>query len=147
MHDEKGEYKPTLALTDKVIKYLYNKIEENKEDITITRAYHLDDAELVLIAYGCSARSALGAMEVLRAKGVKAGILQLITVWPLAEKEIRRVLSTVKTVVIPELNLGQIAGEVKKLNDYGCTVIQVNRVDGVMISPQDIINTIEEVMR
>jgi 2-oxoglutarate ferredoxin oxidoreductase subunit alpha len=60
------------------------------------------------------------------------------------EKEIREVLSKVKTVVVPELNLGQIAGEIKKVNDYGCKVIQANRVDGILITPEEIIAALQE---
>ncbi len=110
----------------------------------MTKKEHLEDAEVALIAYGCSARSAVGAMEQLRAQGEKVGILQLQTVWPLPEKEIRQILSSAKTVVVPELNLGQIAGEIRKFNDYGCRVIQVNRVDGMMIAPEQIIHALKE---
>jgi 2-oxoglutarate ferredoxin oxidoreductase subunit alpha len=138
-HNEKGEFCPTAQNISRVTQYLTKKIEDNRDDISITRGYHLEDAEVVFIAYGCSARSAMGAMELLRAEGIKAGMLQLVTVWPMPEKEIREVLSNVKTVVIPEMNLGQIAGEIKKLNDYGCKVIQANRVDGILITPKEII--------
>lgn len=143
-HDEKGEFAPTQQQIDTLTRYLTDKIEQNRDQITMVRQYNLEDAELVFIAYGCSARSAAGAMEQLRAGGVKAGLLQLVTVWPLAEKEIRQVLSTTKTVVIPELNLGQIAGEIKKLNDYGCRIIQINRVDGIILSPGEIVAKLAE---
>lgn len=143
-HDEKGEFRPTQKMIDLLSHYLTDKIEKNRDKITMVRKFGLEDAELVFIAYGCSARSAAGAMELLRAKGVKAGMLQLVTVWPLAEEEIRQVLSTAKTVVIPELNLGQMAGEIKKLNDYGCRIIQVNRVDGIILNPSEIVARIEE---
>lgn len=143
-HDEKGEFCPTPENIRRVTHYLTNKIENHADDICLTKKFHLDDAEVVFIAYGCSARSAMSAMEQLRAEGVKAGLLQLQTVWPLPEKEIRQVLSSSKTVVVPELNLGQIAGEIKKCNDYGCSVIQANRVDGILISPVEIINAWKE---
>ncbi|HWQ78101.1 MAG TPA: 2-oxoacid:acceptor oxidoreductase subunit alpha [Anaerovoracaceae bacterium] len=144
-HDEKGEFCPTAQNIARVTQYLSRKIEDNRDDITITRGYRLEDAEIVLIAYGCSARSTMGAMEQLREQGIRAGMLQLVTVWPMPEKEIREVLSKVKTVVVPEMNLGQIAGEIKKLNDYGCKVIQANRVDGILITPKEIIAALQEV--
>ena len=84
------------------------------------------------------------AVDMLRAKGVKAGMLQIVTIWPMPEKEIRGVLSKVKTVVIPEMNLGQLAGEVRKFNDYGCKIIQANRTDGILITPQQILEKLEE---
>lgn len=143
-HDEKGEFRPTPENINRVTHYLTNKIEKNTDEICLTKKEHLEDAEVALIAYGCSARSAVGAMEQLRAQGEKVGILQLQTVWPLPEKEIRQILSSAKTVVVPELNLGQIAGEIRKFNDYGCRVIQVNRVDGMMIAPEQIIHALKE---
>lgn len=145
-HDEKGEFRPTPENIHRVTHYLTDKIEKNADDICMTKQYHLEDAETVFITYGCSTRSALGAMEQLRAQGEKVGILQLQTVWPLPEKEIRAVLSSAETVVVPELNLGQIAGEVRKLNDYGCKVVQANRVDGILISPSQIISAWKEAL-
>ena len=83
-------------------------------------------------------------MDKLREKGVKAGMLQLVTVWPMPEKEIRAALKQARTVVVAELNLGQLAGEVRKFNDYGCKVVQANRTDGMLITPQQIIDRYEE---
>ena len=86
------------------------------------------------------------AMARLREQGVRAGMLQLQTVWPLPEKEIRQVLSSAGTVVVPELNLGQIAGEIRKFNDYCCKVVQANRVDGILISPEEILTAWKEAL-
>ncbi len=143
-HDEKGEFGPSPANIDRVTHYLTDKIEKNADDITITRSYHLEDARIAFITFGCSVRSAITAVDTLRAKGVKAGMLQLVTIWPMPEKEIRAVLSKVKTVVVPEMNLGQLAGEIRKFNDYGCKVIQANRTDGVLITPKQILDSLEE---
>ena len=143
-HDEKGEFGPNPANINRVTHYLTDKIEKNVDDITITRSYELDDAEVIIISFGCSVRSSITAVDKLREKGVKAGMLQLVTVWPMPEKEIRAALKQAKTVVVAELNLGQLAGEVRKFNDYGCKVVQANRTDGMLITPQQIINRYEE---
>ncbi len=143
-HDEKGEFRPVPENIHRVTHYLTDKIEKNAEDICMTKGWYLDDAETAFITWGCATRSALGAMEQLRARGEKVGMLQLQTVWPMPEKEIRSVLSSVKTVVVPELNLGQAAGEIRKFNDYGCKVVQANRVDGILISPEQIIRVWKE---
>ena len=55
-------------------------------------------------------------------------------------------LSSAGTVVVPELNLGQIAGEIRKFNDYGCKVVQANRVDGILISPEEILTAWKEAL-
>ena len=143
-HDEKGEFGPGPENINRVTHYLTDKIEKNVDDITITRSYQLEDAEIGFITFGCSVRSTMTAVDILRARGVKAGMLQIVTIWPMPEKEIRAVLSKVKTVVVPEMNLGQLAGEVRKFNDYGCKVIQANRTDGVLITPQQILDSLGE---
>lgn len=143
-HDEKGEFCPSPENIDRVTHYLVDKIEKHVDDITITRKYQMDDADVVLISFGCSVRSSLSAIEILRKKGVKAGLLQLVTVWPMPEKEIRATLQQAKTVIVPELNLGQLAGEVRKYNDYGCKVLQANRTDGILLTPQQIVDVYEE---
>lgn len=143
-HNEKGEFCPTPENITRVSYYLRNKIEANREDICMTRGYHLEDAEVVFISYGCSARSSYDAMEKLREEGIKAGLLQLLTVWPMPERQIRESLSKAKTVVIAEMNLGQVAGEIRKYNDYGCRIIQANRVDGMLITPDEIIAALKE---
>ena len=143
-HDEKGEFGPGPENINRVTHYLTDKIEKNVDDITITRSYHLDDAEIGFITFGCSVRSTMTAVDILRERGIKAGMLQIVTIWPMPEKEIRAVLSKVKTVVVPEMNLGQLAGEVRKFNDYGCKVIQANRTDGVLITPQQILASLGE---
>ena len=143
-HDEKGEFCPSPENIDRVTHYLVDKIEKHVDDITITRKYQMDDADVLLISFGCSVRSSLSAIEILRKKGVKAGLLQLVTVWPMPEKEIRAALQQAKTVIVPELNLGQLAGEVRKYNDYGCKVLQANRTDGILLTPQQIVDVYEE---
>lgn len=143
-HDEKGEFRPTPENINRVTHFLTDKIEKHVDDITITRSYQMEDADVVLISFGCSVRSSLSALDILREKGVKAGLLQLVTVWPMPEKEIRAALQQAKTVIVPELNLGQLAGEVRKYNDYGCKVLQANRTDGVLITPQQIVDVYEE---
>ena len=145
-HDERGEFRPTPENIHRVTHYLTDKIEKNADDICMTRSWYLDDAEIVFITYGCATRSALEAMDQLRTQGKKVGMLQMQTVWPLPEKEIRAVLSSAKTVVVPELNLGQIAGEIRKFNDYGCQVLQANRVDGILISPAEIMAVLKEAL-
>ena len=138
-HDEKGEFRPTPENIDRVTHYLTAKIEAHTDEICLTSSFLLEDADTVFIAYGCTVRSAKSAVRKLRAKGVKAGLLQLQTVWPLPEKEIRAVLAQADTVIVAELNLGQIAGEIRKFNDTSCRILQANRVDGILITPDQII--------
>ena len=75
------------------------------------------------------------------------GVLQLVTIWPVAEKEILEVMNQTKTVIVPELNLGQFIGEIRARNPKNIPVIGVNRVDGKPNEPNEILKTIEEVVK
>lgn len=146
-HDEKGFPNSSPANADKFIRHYTDKIEKNKKNIIITRKYNLEDAEYVIIAFGASARSALGAVEIAKNKGMKVGLLQLITIWPFAEDEVRKVCSRAKAIIVPEMNLGQIIGEVKKENNFSIPIVGVNKVNSEMITPYEILEKIEEVAK
>ena len=147
MHDELGRpcAKPDNA--DRIIRHLTDKIEAHRDEITITRSYQMEDAEYVIIAYGGTARSALSAMKKAREKGLRAGVLQLVTIWPIAEKEIQGALNQAKAVIVPEMNLGQFIGEIRMRNAKIIPVEGVNRVDGKPIEPAEILRKIEEVVK
>lgn len=147
MHDEKGGPCATPENADKAIRHLTDKIEKHHKDVTITRSYQLEDAEYVIVAYGGTARSALSAMELAREKGIKVGVFQPVTVWPFPEEELEKVMSKAKAVVVPELNLGQLIGEVRMRNPRNIPVVGVNRVDSHPIAPDQILKKIEEVAR
>lgn len=144
MHNDAGYGWADTKNADKVIRHLTDKIENNKDDIVITREYYMEDAEYVIIAYGGSSRSAISAMEFGRKKGLKVGVLQLITVWPFPDKKVAAALSKAKAVFVPELNLGQIIGEVEKFNVNNIPIVGINRVDSHAIDPRDILARIEQ---
>lgn len=147
MHDELGRPCARPDNADRIIRHLTDKIESHRDDITITRSYQMEDAEYVIIAYGGTARSALSAMKKAREKGLRAGVLQLVTIWPIAEKEIRAAMDQAKAVVVPEMNLGQFIGEIRMRNPKNIPVEGVNRVDGKPIEPSEILRKIEEVVK
>ncbi|MBV7272962.1 2-oxoacid:acceptor oxidoreductase subunit alpha [Clostridiaceae bacterium UIB06] len=146
-HDEKGFPNSSPANADKFIRHYTDKIEKNKKNIIITRKYNLEDAEYIIIAFGASARSALEAVEIARNKGMKVGLLQLITIWPFAKEEVLEICCRAKAVIVPEMNLGQIIGEVKKENRFGIPIVGVNKVNSEMITPYEILEKIEEVAK
>lgn len=144
-HDEKGYANSSPENADKFIRHYTDKIEKNKKDIIMTREYYLDDAEYVIISYGASARSALGAMELARKNDKKVGVLQLVTIWPFADEQVKEVCKKAKGVIVPELNLGQIIGEIEKVNEFGTPVVGVNKVNSLTITPNEILEKIEEI--
>jgi 2-oxoglutarate ferredoxin oxidoreductase subunit alpha len=146
-HDETGWANSKPQNADKFIRHYTDKIEKNKKDIVITRKFNLEDAEYAIITFGCTSRSALEAMELARKQGKKIGVLQLVTIWPFADSEVAEVLSKVKAAIVPELNLGQIIGEIKRVNDFGIPVVGVNKVNSEAITPMEILEKLEEVSK
>ncbi len=117
---------------------LSKKISRGFPDIQMTRSYYLDDAEVFVVAYGAVARSALRAVQDAREAGVKAGLLQLITLFPFPRRTLTPLLQQCRTVLVPEMNLGQMSREVQRVNQGECNVVKFNRVDGKFITPRQI---------
>jgi len=107
--------------------------------------FETEDAELTMIAYGCVARSAKRAMIESRGKGLKVGLLKLGTIWPFMRSAVEKVLQTSKNILVPEMNMGQISREVKRVNRGIAKVFTLNKVDGTIITPEEILNRIQEV--
>ncbi|HNT44223.1 MAG TPA: transketolase C-terminal domain-containing protein, partial [Syntrophorhabdaceae bacterium] len=107
--------------------------------------FHIDDADVAIIAYGCVARSAKRAVSDCREKGIKAGMLKLNTIWPFMRTDVEKVLRRAKVVIVPEMNMGQYSREVKRVNKGEAKVFTINRVDGTIITPQEIMARIKEV--
>ncbi|OPX33047.1 MAG: 2-oxoglutarate synthase subunit alpha, partial [Desulfobacteraceae bacterium 4484_190.1] len=113
-HDERGYPDMTVEGQDEMMSRLTGKVRQNLDDIISTEAYRLDDADIVIVSYGVSARTSLAAVDEARKQGIKAGLLRLITVWPFPEAQIRRLAKRVKGFFTVELNLGQIHLEVQR---------------------------------
>lgn len=145
MHDELGRPCARPDNADRYIRHLTNKIENHKDEIAIVNKFEMEDAEYVIIAYGGATRSALSAMKLAREKGIRVGVLQLVTIWPVAEKEIMNIMDSAKAVFVPEMNLGQFINEIKTRNRRHIPVVGINRVDSYAIQPKEILAKIEEV--
>jgi 2-oxoglutarate ferredoxin oxidoreductase subunit alpha len=128
----------------KLVTRINNKILQNREEIIHADTYHLDDAKVVILAYGFTARSALFAVNELRRDGKKVGLLRLKTMWPFADRIIREVSALVEKIFVPEMNRGQIIGEVMKYADS--EVIAYNQTDGEIIHPHRIMEEVRKLL-
>jgi len=127
---------------ERLVSRINEKIIHARSRIVLTEAHHLDDdARVAVVAYGFTARSALYAVQRLRKAGLRAGLLRLRTVWPFAEQEVREIGRTVERILVPEMNRGQVAGEVIKAAD--CEVVPLGQTNGEIIHP----DRIEEELR
>jgi 2-oxoglutarate ferredoxin oxidoreductase subunit alpha len=123
---------------------LVEKINSHTDDIVRTEGYHLDDARVVVISYGCTARSARRAVREARADGISAGLLRLVSIWPFPEQIVKELASSVDAFIVAEMNLGQVSREVERLvNRPGSGVFHAG---GAMIPPGPIYEAIKEVV-
>ena len=137
-HDMWGFPSGQPSVVQDLLRHLTDKIEHNVNTIARMKEFYTDDAEILLISYGSSARSALHVAEYLRAKNEKIGLLELQTLWPFPSRIIREKCAKTKYVVVVEMNLGQIFQTVRAAVDKPDRVFLSNRIDGAFIQPNDI---------
>lgn len=144
IHDEYG-FPATERndVADKLIRRLNNKVSAHADELIVVEESQLDDADVAIFAFGSSARAALEAVDLARAKGIKAGLLKAMTLWPFPEKHVEKWTQRVKAWVVPEMNLGQMVREVRLVVQGRVPVYQLNRVDGLLIEPHQILELIE----
>jgi 2-oxoglutarate ferredoxin oxidoreductase subunit alpha len=126
---------------------LLRKITRNRDDIVSYDEFAMEDAEICVIAYGASARSAKDAIKQLRANGLKVGLFRPITLWPFPDREVRERAERVKAIVMVEMNLGQMVLEVERCTKGIVPIDGVFRADGEAIHPDRIVAKIEEVAK
>lgn len=122
---------------------LIRKIESNYDDIVKVEHFMCDDADRIIFAYGSSARAAKDAVLNLRKKGIKAGLLKPLTIWPFPDKDILKYASNIKGMVAAELSLGQAVREVERVVQGKCPVKHVYKVNSEPIAPCDIEKVVE----
>lgn len=138
IHDVRGFPTNRADEIEPFMNRLFRKIRQHFEDIQIVSPFMAEDAEIVVIAYGSVARSAKRAVLDARNTGIKAGLLQLITLHPFPRRDVEAVIRQARVLLVPEMNIGQISREVKRVNEGVCRVATLNRIDGGMITPQQI---------
>ncbi len=129
---------------ERLINRLVSKITDDREKLTDVEEIELEDAEIVFVTYGASARPAESAVRMARAKGIKAGMLRLKLVWPFPEKAIYELSKKVSKIIVPEMSLGQMVHPVREFAAKDCEVIVAPKVGGVMHLPVELLAYLEE---
>jgi len=143
-HDEKGYPNMTVPTQAKLIRRLIDKLHVNADKIIDYRDEHVEGAEIVVVTYGITSRTAIPAIEQARKEGMKVGHMRLITAWPFPEKRIRELAPKVKAFVVPEINLGQMVYEVERLASGKARVVHVPHAGGTVHNPKDIYAAIKD---
>ena len=137
-HDERGYPVITDTVQERNVRHLVDKIRKNAQKIIRVETVGIEDAAVVVVAYGCTARVARHAVENLRERGHKVGLLRLITIWPFPSSLIRSIAGRVKAFVVPEINYGQIAYEVERTAGGAAEVLLLALMGGSIHSPEEI---------
>lgn len=144
-HDVRGYPTTRKDEVEPLIHRLFSKISRDFDRLQWFDSFYTEDAQITVIAYGCVARAALRAVKEAREKGLKVGLIKLKLLWPFMRHTLAEVLENSPTVLVPEMNMGQLSREVKRLAQAKCEVITLNKVDGTLITPLEILEKLEEI--
>ncbi len=138
IHDETGFPVGNPKITREAISRLHEKIEIARDEITHVEEYFMEDAEYAVVSFGGSARTAYEAVMNVRKKGIRVGMVRLITIWPFADKAIDELAQKVKGILVAELNYGQLVGEVERVVAGRCDVQLCGKYDMTIFEPAEI---------
>ena len=145
VHDKTGFPTNKSDVAEDLINRLVKKVEKNTKDIVEYEEYFLEDADIAILAYGGTARSVKSAVDIAREENIKVGMFRPITIWPSPEEQIRKLAKKVKKIIVVEMNLGQYYLEVDRIANKLTEVHKYGRVNGELITPDEIISYIKEV--
>jgi 2-oxoglutarate ferredoxin oxidoreductase subunit alpha len=113
-HDKRGYPDSSDATQLQLVTRLCDKIRKNANKITRIEKIAIEDADVIVVAYGSPSRAAIKTVRMARAEGIKAGLLRLITLWPFPDQQIQEIAQAAKAIVMVEMNNGQLVREVKR---------------------------------
>lgn len=140
-HDERGYPSTSQRVSQRMLDHIVGKIRRHSEEIVEVEHYLTNDADAIVVAYGSTSRSALRAIKDARHAGRKVGLLRLVTPWPFPAKEIEEICSRARTIVVPEINYGQMEHPIRE--HASCPVIGIHHAAGSLIPPEEIYSVLE----
>ena len=144
IHGETGFPSQKTDVIQNAENWLIDKIYKNIKDIEKFEEFQLEDADILIVAYGSTSRSARQAIMMARAAGIKVGMFRPITIWPFPEEQISNLSKRIKKILVPEMNMGQVILEVQR-NACGAEIYGLNIVNGEPITPDQIYAKIKKV--
>ncbi len=141
-HDETGFPSNRSDVADTLLRRLQRKVEKAEPAIRDYFTESVDDCDVLVVAFGSSAMSALSAVRQARAKGIKAGLFRPKTIWPFPEEPLGKLASKVKRVIVPEMNLGQLILEIERIVAGRAPVEHLGKVNGELFRPEEVLAAI-----
>ncbi len=120
------------------------KITKNLDKIAKVEEYMMDGAEIIIVAYGLPARVCYRVVNLARKEGIKVGLYRLVTIWPFPYDWLKAKLANAKAVIVPEMNLGLLAGEVERVKRLEIPMYKVPKISEIH-HPDDIMKVVKEV--
>jgi len=142
-HDKNGFPTEEIETCRKLIERLFHKVEAHQDEIDSYEEYMLDDAEIMIVAYGSVSLAAKESIRHLRAEGIKAGLFRPITLWPSPVEAIKKHTDRIKKVLCVELNIGQYHSEIQRAAGR-LDIDGLFKVNGRPLSPYEIVNKVKE---
>jgi 2-oxoglutarate ferredoxin oxidoreductase subunit alpha len=143
-HDERGYPATSAEAQETLVRRLVDKVKRNADEIILIEETNTDGADVVVVAYGISARVSHRAMAMAQEVGIRVGLLRLVTVWPFPETRIRELAGRATAFVVPEINLGQIVYEVERCAAGRARTVPVTHAGGSVHDPNRILAAIKE---
>jgi 2-oxoglutarate ferredoxin oxidoreductase subunit alpha len=143
-HDEQGYPQTVAQVHERTVRRLVDKIRFNASRIIRLEEYQTAEAEVVVVAYGCTSRAAREAVQILRSAGKKVGLIRLITLWPFPEETIRQAAKGIKAFIVPEINSGQVAFEVERCAQGRAETVLLPLMGGAIHTPEMIMEAVKE---
>jgi 2-oxoglutarate ferredoxin oxidoreductase subunit alpha len=144
-HDEKGSIEWDPDAFERLYTRIPAKVADNREKISTVQRYCLDDASVALVAYGSEIRPCLDAMNVLRERGQKIGVMKLDVPWPFPEEAVADLGKRMDLVVTVEMNIGKYAGEIERACKGRCRTARITKNRGSIHSPEEIIDCLHRI--
>lgn len=141
-HDERGYPVITADAQEKLVRRLNEKISAHADEIIDYEEFMIDDADVIVVAYGITARSARRAVLNAREKGIKAGMFRLKVIWPFPQKRLRELSERGASFVVAEVNNGQVLVEVERATRKD--VVFAGKMGGEPHRPEEILKGIKE---
>lgn len=138
-HDKAGYLTSDPRIIQEMIDHYFAKIECAIDEVVQVKKDFEPDAETLIISYGVTSRSVAVAIKEARSRGKKLSSLVLQTLWPIPEKAIRAAMSTVRKVVVPEMNMGQYRLEIERLAPNEVEVVGISKMNTRLITPREIL--------
>jgi len=144
-HDEYGvRFTQDPVVHRRIVERLNAKLNNHADDIVEVENYKVDDCNVGIVSFGCTSRAVYEAIERAEAEGIKVGHVRLKTIWPFPDKAVKRLAKSVKKIIVPEMNLGQVGREVQRVA-CGSEIVPLNKIGGgELITPEEVLAKIME---